>query len=42
MNRHVVALLLGFLSGAAAFLCALVFNPFTAQSRRIATVILRQ
>ena len=33
MNKHVFALLLGFLSGAAAFLGALVFNPFTAQSR---------
>jgi hypothetical protein len=32
MNKHAVALLLGLLSGATAFLCALVFNPFTAQS----------
>ena len=32
MNKHAVALLLGVLSGAAAFFGALLLNPFTAQS----------
>jgi hypothetical protein len=32
MNKHAVALLLGVLSGAAAFFGLLLFNPFTAQS----------
>jgi hypothetical protein len=33
MNKYVVALLLGFLTGVAMFLCLLVFNPFMTQTR---------
>ena len=31
MTRHLIALLLGIVAGAAAFLALLYFNPFTSQ-----------